>query len=162
MKLFFFLLCFSIIGNTAQAESFRGKWSANVSDSTAKADIAEDFTFYIGKEKHTLYNTIKGNSVVIFFNVECEHCISLLKKMTKGKAKPQDKRYADAPIIIINIGFDESSKDFARLKIPADWIVGQENSGYLMFSKFYNLRKYPCIFLINKDKVIENRHGVIR
>ena len=100
--------------------------------------------------------------MVIFFNVECEHCISLLKKMTKGKAKPQDKRYADAPIIIINIGFDESSKDFARLKIPENWIVGQENSGHLMFSKFYNLKNYPCIFLINKDKEIESRHGVIR
>lgn len=162
MKLFFFFLCFSIIGNTAQAESFCGKYAMNASDSIAKTDIAEDFVFSIGKEKHTLYNTIKGNSVVIFFNVECEHCISLLKKMSKGKAKPRDKRYADAQIIIINIGFDESSKDFARLKIPENWIVGQENSGHLMLSKFYNLRNYPCIFLINKDKVIENRHGVIK
>ena len=162
MRIFFFLLCFSIVSNVAHADSFRGKHAIIDDDSIAKPDIAEDFAFNIGKEMHTLYNTIKDNSVVIFFNVECEHCISLLKKMAKGKAKPQDKRYADAQIIIINIGFDESSKDFARLKIPADWIVGQENSGYLMFSKFYNLKNYPCIFLINKDKEIESRHGVIR
>ena len=56
----------------------------------------------------------------------------------------------------------QHNKDFARLKIPENWIVGQENSGYLMFSKFYNLKNYPCIFLINKDKEIESRHGVIR
>lgn len=119
-----------------------------------------DFSLKVKGKSCSILDVLGGKkTVLIFFSVDCDHCISVLDALSCNKTRVADvaPAYADAQIVLVNLYEKKSTREYRKLHIPSTWIVGHDRKQILMFSKDYDLKNYPCIYLINEQGVIEGK-----
>lgn len=112
-----------------------------------------DFTF---KQKNgvqeNLYK-IKSEYILLFFNnPDCENC-SLAKEKIVG-SEILNNYIADRKLKIISIYPSKEIDHWSRLTYPQTWINGYDYEGKIIGDGLYIIRKYPCIYLLDKDKKV--------
>ncbi len=103
-------------------------------------------------DQGSLYE-IKSEYIILFFNnPDCENC-SLAKEKIVG-SEILNNYIADRKLKIISIYPSKEIDHWSRLTYPRTWINGYDYEGKIIGDGLYIIRKYPCIYLLDKDKKV--------
>lgn len=96
---------------------------------------------------------IKSDYIVLFFNnPDCENCS--LAKETIEQSKVLNNYITDRKLKIVSIYPSKEIDHWRRLSYPQTWINGYDYDEKIIGDGLYIIRKYPCIYLLDKDKKV--------
>ena len=95
--------------------------------------------------------------VLIFFDPECEHCISTIESM---KVSPIFKSEKVKVVAIMPENNKIKFIDGAN-KLPSDWISGFDYKDDIMNKLLYDLRPSPSLYLLDENKRVILKDGYL-
>lgn len=109
---------------------------------------AEDFSFTtLSGLKGNLYE-IKNDYTILFFNIpDCEECIRT-KKILESRINPINN------VSIVAIYPNDDYLLWSKEKYPKKWINGYDKDLIILEKELYDLRAFPTIYLLDKDKTV--------
>ena len=121
-----------------------------------KNRLGSKITNFSFKQKNgvrdSLYN-IKSEYIVLFFNnPDCENCILTKEKIVQSQIL--NNYISTGKLKVISIYPSNEIEHWNKLSYPQSWINGYDHEGKIIGDGLYIIRKYPCIYLIDRDKIV--------
>lgn len=117
---------------------------------------AEDFQFRTilshGFADYTLYNDVKGEYTLLFFNnPDCNSCAEILETI---KSSPLIGMVQEGKLEVLAMYIDEDLTAWKenRNKYPSEWIYAYDPNLILRENNIYGLRAIPSLYLLDKEK----------
>jgi hypothetical protein len=118
-------------------------------------EVANNFTYeLINGNKGTLYRIDADYTLLFFKNPTCEECNKLTKKLifssavnglvTKGKLK----------VLTVYLLDDVDEWKNHASSVLNSWIYARDAEGKINDEGLYNIKRYPTIYLLDKDKKV--------
>lgn len=117
---------------------------------------AADFSFKTPDGKtSSLYETlIPGkDTLLIFFDPECENCEVVMEKIQQNKALNKDLKDGKLRILAIYSGDNEVSWLRKAARLPSSWTVGI-NDGEIEEEELYFLPVMPTLYLLDGNGIV--------
>lgn len=112
---------------------------------------AENFDYVLANGRETsLYNSISGLTLLLFYDPECDTCHSTLYALSKD---PRVKEMVDNGLHILCIyAFgDEESWRHHLSELPPFATAGMDKKGVILSESLYDLKALPTIYLLDEN-----------
>jgi len=114
---------------------------------------ASDFTFkQKNGVKETLYNIRSEYTMLFFNNPDCENC-HIARERIEG-AGILNNLIISNKLKILSIYPFKEIEHWSKLTFPQNWINGYDYEEKIIGEGLYIIRKYPCLYLLDKDKKV--------
>jgi thioredoxin-related protein len=118
-------------------------------------EIANNFTYTLKDESKGALHDINADYVMIFFNdPDCHDCSHLSKQLIASTVI--NKLIAEDRLKILTVYlFDDidSWKNHSS-SVLNSWIYSRDSEGAIMDSGIYNIKEFPTLYLLDKDKKV--------
>lgn len=122
------------------------RFQLNMINKNQVGDIANDFIFIDPFGKLSSLSKKSAEYTVLFFNIpDCAECIRVKNVINNLSFSPQKIR-----ILAIYPGKDE--KIWNETDYPKEWINGYDIGESILSNNLYDLRAFPTIYLLDKNK----------
>lgn len=107
---------------------------------------AEDFSFVMSSGlKRNLYS-VENDFIILFFNIpDCEECIRVKKILEKWSVSLKQ-------ISVVAIYPDNDYLLWDNEEYPKEWINGFDKEQVILKNELYDLRAFPTIYLLDRNK----------
>lgn len=118
----------------------------NMINKNKVGNIANNFDFINSSGKLSSLSEINSEYIILFFNIpDCEECIRVKKVINNLSFSPQKIK-----ILAIYPGEDEEI--WNKTDYPEEWINGYDIGESILSNNLYDLRAFPTIYLLDKNK----------
>ncbi len=115
---------------------------------------AADFTYVTREGKQqTLYGTLGGNLLLIFYDPACDYCqevMTLLRGDVFLCRQVRDKRLT---VLAVCVDTDREIWELTKTDLPAEWIAGFD-AGNLQEKELYVLSGLPTFYLLDAARSV--------
>lgn len=112
---------------------------------------ANDFNYVDKKGKwHRLYDVDSPLLLLVFNNPDCLLCHQAEGAMNGNRLV--QNMVNEGQLSILAITPDADFKEWKKHKYPAPWSVGFDKDGAIYANRLYDIQRFPCIYLLDKDK----------
>jgi len=114
---------------------------------------ATDITYTkISGEKDSLYNIKSDYTVLIFYNPECHSCGVTMKRIKDSEFFNKGLQDGTIQILAFLPENDPQILEKHKEEIPDSWLNGYDEEILVLRKGLYDLRAFPEIYLLDKDK----------
>lgn len=116
---------------------------------------ATDFTYTSADgQSHSLYNVDSPRLLLFFYDPDCHTCQETVEKMLASPVLEKQIDAAKLTVLAVYPGEDEGIWQTYRRKLPASWISGYDPNNQLMNDELYDLKRFPTLYLLDREKKI--------
>lgn len=143
-----------LLAHAPKEDARRDRWSflRELAGRNNPGEAATDFTYYLPDgRKQTLYGTPGGQTILFFYDPECENCHTTLLEMKASASLAEAVRAGQVTVLAV---YTESNPDVWRARLgemPADWIVGTDREA-IKTQALYDLKAMPTLYLLDAEK----------
>ena len=143
-----------LLAHAPKEDARRDRWSfyKELAGKNNPGARAQDFAYYLPDgRKQTLYGTPGRQTLLFFYDPECENCHTTLLEMKASAALAEAVRAGQVTVLAV---YTEGSPDVwhARLgEMPEDWIVGTDRE-VIKTKALYDLKAMPTLYLLDAEK----------
>ncbi|MEA4982565.1 MAG: DUF5106 domain-containing protein [Paludibacter sp.] len=122
--------------------------------------VANNFS-YVTKEGHTgTLADIKAEYLLIYFNnPDCDEC-KRVKEMMENSPEIASGLQS-RQLVVLSLYPDKDLTVWRKAKYPEKWIDTYNEDQSIMNKSLYDLRAIPCLYLLDKDKHVIFKDGVL-
>ena len=116
---------------------------------------AADFAFESREGKKMQLSKISPTTetLLIFYNPDCDHCKDVMKKLADSKQIKEKVKAGEMTVVAIYSGEDKTFWKESLDSMPSEWIVGYD-AGKINYDGLYSIRVSPTIYILDKDKKV--------
>lgn len=123
-------------------------------------ESANDFVYTVSSgQSFRLYDLKSEYTLLMFTNPGCSTCAAVTERLRESK-ELKDALAMNSPtrnmLTILALSPDNDLDEWnAHLReIPAQWVYAYDKSGEIMTKRLYDIKAFPSLYLLNKDKKV--------
>jgi len=123
-------------------------------------NVANNFRYITNEGKYGELADIEATYLLIYFNnPDCHEC-----KRVKGLLENSDEiNYGlqTKQLVILSVYPDSDMSTWKKTIYPVEWISSYDVDQSIVNNSLYDLRAIPCLYLLDKDKRVLIKDGVL-
>jgi thioredoxin-related protein len=139
----------------AEDNKIRPKFMLDCVLKNRKGEVASDFTYtQINGDTGTLHGIEADYTLLFFKNPTCEECNKLTKKLIFSSTVNDLINRGDLKVLTVYL-LDETDEWINHASsVLHSWIYARDAEGKINAKGIYNIKRYPTIYLLDKDKKV--------
>lgn len=113
---------------------------------------AVDFRFFTRDNREgTLWSITAAQTLVIFYDPECPHCMEIMGQVTANRKISEMALSGNLKILAVYTEGQAEVWEKHKTELPAGWIVARDIDG-INDNRVYDLKAMPMLYLLDKEK----------
>ncbi len=138
----------------SEYEKARLNYLLTVAEKNRCGTRAADFAYLTREGKQTtLYDTPVEKLLLIFYDPDCKHCLTVMEDLNSNDLLKQLIRNKKLAVMALYADEDRTAWNRTKNNLPDDWIVGID-LGNIQEKELFVLPDMPTLYLLDRDKTV--------